>query len=336
VELKPNPSFVSDPSAPIVDVGGAVPQADALLVTVNGKAFTRRMAVDMVRTQATRQGLPPQMVDQYVAQGGDALMRQCMDQFIDQTLVQAEVERRAEPVTDAEVETAIARVTRNLPPEANLTNLLAAQGMTMAQLREQITAGERMRKLFDAEASVSNVVSDAEVEAFYTNNVNRFKPEESAETRHILIGCPAEATPEAHAAAKASAESVRTQLVAGADFAVLAAATSSCPSKARGGSLGAVRRGQMVPEFERATFSQEVGAIGSVVQTKFGYHVIQVTKKIPGTITPLAEVSGKIRDFLGRQAREERSQAFVKTLRAKATVVYAEAPKSAGAPVPAP
>lgn len=90
----------------------------------------------------------------------------------------------------------------------------------------------------------------------------------------------------------------------------------------------------MLPEFEQATFSQEVGVIGSVVRTKFGDHVIRVTRRTPGGVTPLAEVSGKIRDVLSKQGREKRFGAFLKGLRAKATIVYAETPKPVGLPPP--
>lgn len=302
---------------------------DAVLVSVNGKQFTRRMASDMVMEQARRQGVPPQFVEQYVQQGGDALLRQSIDQFIDQTLIKAEVDRRAEKVTEAEIETVIKRLSGNLPPDMTLTNALAAMGMTMEMLREQVVSGERMRKLFDAEAPVSNTVSDAEVAAFYKENEKRFTTEESAEARHILIGCRDGEGADARAAAKAVAESVRTQLVAGADFAQLAAATSSCPSKARGGNLGPVARGQMVPAFEKAVFSQEVGAIGPVVETEYGYHVVQVTKKQAAGVTPLAEVSAKIREHLGSQGREKVFTAYLKTLRTGATIVYPDAPKGA-------
>ena len=54
---------------------------------------------------------------------------------------------------------------------------------------------------------------------------------------------------------------------------------SSCPSGANGGSLGEFTRGQMVPEFDQACFSMEVGSISEPVKTQFGYHVIKLTAK---------------------------------------------------------
>ncbi len=74
---------------------------------------------------------------------------------------------------------------------------------------------------------------------------------------------------------------LKKQLADGADFAELAKANSDCPSKEKGGDLGAFTRGNMVKAFEDAAFTQEVGKIGDIVETQFGYHLIKVTAKTP-------------------------------------------------------
>lgn len=77
--------------------------------------------------------------------------------------------------------------------------------------------------------------------------------------------------------AKQQIEALKTELDGGASFADLAKEHSDCPSGADGGSLGTFGKGQMVREFEETTFALDVDQISDVVETDFGYHLIQRT-----------------------------------------------------------
>lgn len=77
--------------------------------------------------------------------------------------------------------------------------------------------------------------------------------------------------------AKQLIDDLKTQLDGGADFGALARANSDCPSSAQGGDLGSFGRGQMVKAFEDTAFAMAVGATSDVIETPFGYHIIQRT-----------------------------------------------------------
>lgn len=77
--------------------------------------------------------------------------------------------------------------------------------------------------------------------------------------------------------AKSEIARLEAELANGGDFATLARDYSDCPSKGKGGDLGTFGRGQMVPAFEDVAFELPVGGTSGIVETPFGYHLIQRT-----------------------------------------------------------
>lgn len=70
---------------------------------------------------------------------------------------------------------------------------------------------------------------------------------------------------------------IQAEIAGGGDFEAAAGEHSDCPSGGSGGDLGEFGRGMMVPEFDAVVFDLEVGTTSGVVETPFGYHLIQRT-----------------------------------------------------------
>ena len=99
-----------------------------------------------------------------------------------------------------------------------------------------------------------------EIEAYYNAHKSEYSVPEQAKSRHILIQVAPGADAKTDAAAKAKAEDILKQLQKGANFADLAKKYSDDPgSKDSGGELGFAQRGHMVPEFDKAIFTQKIG-----------------------------------------------------------------------------
>lgn len=170
----------------------------------------------------------------------------------------------------------------------------------IANARREILAQLAMKKVF---ASVE--VTEAECKAFYEENPQFFQQGETVSAKHILVKEEAECI------------AVLESINGGEAFEDAAKRVSTCPSKERGGDLGAFGRGQMVPEFENAAFAAEIGALVGPVQTQFGYHLIKVENKQEATVVPFEQVEEQIRMSLMQQKQGEAYGAKVEELKAK-------------------
>ncbi|MDB5841543.1 MAG: peptidylprolyl isomerase [Herminiimonas sp.] len=144
--------------------------------------------------------------------------------------------------------------------------------------------------------AAQTTVSDADIKSYYDQNARRYSIDEQRRASHILITAAKDAPAADKTAAKAKADSLLAQLRKNpADFARLAKENSQDPGSAeRGGDLDFFGKGMMVKPFEDAAYRLGKGQISDVVQSDFGYHIIQVTDIKPAAVKTLAEVKDEI------------------------------------------
>jgi peptidyl-prolyl cis-trans isomerase C len=149
--------------------------------------------------------------------------------------------------------------------------------LDVSSLVEQNQNQELVLLLRDRVVQVDTAISEEELrEAF-----DRELPGGRVRARHILLRMPEGASPAQSDSVRTLAESLRDRLLSGEDFGALAREYSEdTGSGANGGDLGSFGRGEMVPPFEEAAFSLEVGGISPVVETDFGLHLIRVDERV--------------------------------------------------------
>lgn len=137
-------------------------------------------------------------------------------------------------------------------------------------------------------------VKDDEVKAYYDENKAQFVRGASVAASHILVD------------SEEKANEIKAKIEAGeVSFEDAARENSSCPSGQNGGALGEFTHGQMVPEFDEAAFSMEVGELRGPVKTQFGFHIIKVTAKNEESEMSYDEVKGQIKNFLLGEKRQK-------------------------------
>jgi peptidyl-prolyl cis-trans isomerase D len=163
-------------------------------------------------------------------------------------------------------------------------------------------------------------VPEAEVKAWYEKNKDRYMQAEQRRASHILIAAD-KTNAEARKKARATAEQVLAQVKAApADFAKLAKQHSQDPgSAANGGDLGFFSRGMMVKPFEDTVFSLKEKEISPVIETDFGFHIIQLTGINPGKGRSFEQVRGEIESELKGQAAHKQ---YAEAAEAFSNMVY--------------
>ena len=283
-----------------------------VVATVDGKEITKATVEKMmdIICKQMQANIPASQLQAVLPRMREQVIRELIDR---QILLNAAADTA---FTDAEFEAELAEMKEELPPGVTFEELLEKTGMDMSEVREQM----RIRKMLLAKAEEAAPATDEECRAFFEENKDGMAQEASVEASHILVAVPRDADDAARAEARAKIDDLKAQLDAGADFAELAKANSDCPSKANGGSLGRFGRGMMVPEFEDAAFSQEVGKVGDVVETTFGYHLVLVTKRSDAKEADYEDVKDRISELLTAQRQQEAVRGFVEGLEAAAKV----------------
>ncbi|MHA1527752.1 MAG: peptidylprolyl isomerase [Alphaproteobacteria bacterium] len=164
-------------------------------------------------------------------------------------------------------------------------------------------------------------------DAYLRQAVGARVTQEAVEALHRERYLDAEPTPEVRAGhilveAEELAADLKTQLDAGADFALLAAEHGTDGTTTQGGDLGWFAHSDMVPEFADAAFAMEPGAISDPVKTAFGWHLIKLDERRDREPPALAEVREVLTGELIQQAQVD----VVEALRMQAAIVMPEPP----------
>jgi peptidyl-prolyl cis-trans isomerase D len=160
-------------------------------------------------------------------------------------------------------------------------------------------------------------IADEEVQKYYTEHAKEFETPRQVRGSHVLVPVAQTGGSEAEDKARARAAEVIRRVKAGEDFAKLAAEMSEDPgSKGKGGDLGWVSKGEMVPQFEEALFGLKKGEItAEPVRTPFGYHAIRAVDVKEASRRSLKDVAPVIRDRLAGEAADKAARAKADELR---------------------
>ncbi len=194
------------------------------------------------------------------------------------------------------------------------------------------------RRETDAEALIRAVAEtqvaspepdEAGCRRYYERNLHRFRSAELLEASHILLPARADDVAAKTAAREMAHALLDTLAIDPGAFAELAAQHSACPSAGTGGSLGQIKRGDTVAEFEQALAVLEPGETAHTpVETRYGFHIVRLERRIAGRTLPFDLVRERIADYLRERSSRLATAQYLALLASRAGVEGVSLPQA--------
>lgn len=262
----PDKATVTSPAIPVPEAPAEPKDPNEVVVSVDGKKYLRKDLDTMVDTILKARNVPKE----HEAMARNQFEKQAAYSYIMKTLLLDEAKKQGIEVSAEDRAKQEEKIAEHLKSQnKTLEQYFKESPMGEERARQEFEDGLVIDKLLTANVMDKIEIDDAEI-AEQIDEIKQSNKEIEEKNKNLEA---------VNAEKKAKIESLKKQLDEGADFAELAKANSDCPSGQKGGDLGSFTRGQMVPAFEQAAFSQEIGKVGDIVETRFGYHLIKVSDK---------------------------------------------------------
>ncbi len=218
----------------------------------------------------------------------NALPHSILDGLIDQKIILAKAKIDSVSIDlnslDAMVKERFQQISSRFVSTSEMESRL---GKSSAAIRDDIREELRNQQLIETlrkKKSAGVTVTYEEVLAFYKQNQAQIPPVQEGVSVSQIIKYPS-ISAESRARSLARIKEIRSELKSGADFATLAEKYSEDPGSAKlGGDLGVARKGQFIPAFEQAAYALKEGEVSDFVETRYGYHLIQLLSKEENSI----------------------------------------------------
>jgi peptidyl-prolyl cis-trans isomerase SurA len=320
------PSLLSAlPSLVLLALPARAEILERVVAKVNGDIVTLTdfQARQIAAAQAAR--IAPDRVEAFLRQQNAKILQDAVDELL-LTQRAADLGMRMRPEVVRDIIEGIKKE-NNLETDAELTEQLRREGMSMDDLKRSIERSIQRRQVLQREIEPKIAVSEEDAYAEYQKRKADFTKPATVTLEEILVE---------GRDAREKAEVLVGRARAGEDFQALARAYSKAPSAKNGGDLGKLAHGEMNPDLEKQVFALAKGAISEPIPQGDGFRILRVTDKTDGSVVPYEEAKKDIRARLAEERIQKEYQAYMDTLRQKAVIQIQvrEVPLQLSGPVP--
>jgi parvulin-like peptidyl-prolyl isomerase len=255
-----------------------------------------------------------------VAARKDELRKNLTNDLVNELLIKDRADRIGVTVTDAEVKEAVGRLKEQygITTDQQFEESLQKSGLTRTDMEARLRDTLISQKVYGRELRSREEMTDRELREKYDREKERYRLPERAHLREIVILRPDDAPSVEKASAQAT--DIAQQARTGGDFAKLAQAYSQSGTKANGGDLGDVAKGELLPDLDKAVFNSPAGTVLGPIATKSGWHIIKVETRLPSEVPAFESVKDRLRKDASEDAFQRDYKAYIEQLRKDAYI----------------
>ena len=291
---------------------------EAIVLRVGDRVVTRTQYAKRLHDGYTE--IEQTMAPAEQAAKKEELKKNLVNDLIAELLIKDRADRLGLNVSNEELKEAVERLKQQygISSDQQFNESLQKSGMTRADMEARLRDTILMNKVFGRELRPREDMTDKELRERYDREKERYRLPERARLREIIILKPDNSA--ALEQARQRAQSIATQAKGGADFTLLAKTASDAPTKDKGGDLGEVARGELLPELDKAVFNSTPGTIIGPIEAKSAWHILKVESRLPSEVPAFESIKEKLRKDASDETWQRDYKAYIDTLRKDAFI----------------
>jgi parvulin-like peptidyl-prolyl isomerase len=309
-------------SLSLVSIPASAEVVEAIVARVGDRIITRSQYSERLRAAYVE-------IDRSATAETDAEARKkrtrdgLLDDMVEELVIKDRADRLNITVSEPELKDAVNRLKAQygITSDEAFEASLKEAGLTKAQMEARLRETLLTNKVFGRELRSRAELTDKELKTRYEAEKETYRLPERAEVREIVITVPEGASGQVAVEKKGMADELAAQAHGGSDFALLAAQFSDATTKADGGLLGEIKKGELISLLDTAIFSAKTGDIVGPITTQFGYHILKIEKHFDSEVPGFEAVKEQLRKDASEETFQRDYKAYVENLRKEAYIV---------------
>lgn len=292
---------------------------EAIVIRVGDRIITRTQYDRRLRDAYTEaeQGTPAADLSTKREQ----IRKHLVDELIGEMLIKDRADRVGITISEREINEALTRLKQqyNISTDAQFEESLRQSGMNRVDMEVRLRDTLITNKLFARELRGREDLTDSELRERYNREKEHYRLPERAHLREIVVLKPTEALKVDEARQRANDVAAAARLPK-ADFPQLASTMSESGTRDKGGDLGEVVRGELLPELDRAVFNATPGTVLGPLDSKSAWHILKVEQRLPSEVPGFESVKDRLRRDASEETFQRDYKAYIDNLRKDAYI----------------